>query len=109
MEEDTQDAAVKAHNLSAGPSKTVGRMLEGAKDWTPPMCIRLVQDYGLEVEVGTTTSCKILLTFPTFPGFSEILAGRFPKSGRNKQKVRNPPPRVSGKPGYLKKVTNHFR
>uniref|UniRef100_A0A8C7G2L7 Glycerol-3-phosphate dehydrogenase, mitochondrial n=1 Tax=Oncorhynchus kisutch TaxID=8019 RepID=A0A8C7G2L7_ONCKI len=51
MAEDTLDAAVKAHNLSAGPSKTVGLMLEGAKDWTPTMYIRLVQDYGLEVEV----------------------------------------------------------
>ncbi|XP_014019675.2 glycerol-3-phosphate dehydrogenase, mitochondrial isoform X2 [Salmo salar] len=52
MAEDTLDAAVKAHNLSAGPSKTVGLMLEGAKDWTPTMYIRLVQDYGLEVEVA---------------------------------------------------------
>lgn len=52
MAEETLDAAVKAHNLSAGPSRTVGLMLEGGKDWTPTLYIRLVQDYGLENEVG---------------------------------------------------------
>uniref|UniRef100_A0A4W5PM55 glycerol-3-phosphate dehydrogenase n=1 Tax=Hucho hucho TaxID=62062 RepID=A0A4W5PM55_9TELE len=51
MVEQTLDAAVKAHKLSAGPSKTVGLMLEGAKDWTPTMYSRLVQDYGMEVEI----------------------------------------------------------
>ncbi|KTF94542.1 hypothetical protein cypCar_00011563 [Cyprinus carpio] len=43
-------AAIKAHNLSAGPSRTVGLMLDGGKDWTPTLYIRLVQDYGLENE-----------------------------------------------------------
>ncbi|MBN3302608.1 GPDM protein, partial [Amia calva] len=52
MAEETLDAAVASHNLNAGPSKTVGLMLEGAKDWTPTMYIRLVQDYGLEMEVA---------------------------------------------------------
>ncbi|KAM4609157.1 glycerol-3-phosphate dehydrogenase, mitochondrial-like [Polymixia lowei] len=52
MAEQTLDDAVKAHGLTAGPSRTVGLMLEGAKDWTPTMYIRLVQDYGLEVEVA---------------------------------------------------------
>ncbi|XP_078142332.1 glycerol-3-phosphate dehydrogenase, mitochondrial-like [Centroberyx gerrardi] len=52
MAEHTLDAAVKAHSLPAGRSRTVGLMLEGAKDWTPTMYIRLVQDYGLEVEVA---------------------------------------------------------
>lgn len=51
MAEHTLDAAVKAHGLTADSSRTVGLMLEGAKDWSPTMYIRLVQDYGLEVEV----------------------------------------------------------
>lgn len=52
MAEETLDAAVKAHGLKAAPSKTVGLLLEGGKDWTPTMYIRLVQDYGLENEVA---------------------------------------------------------
>jgi len=51
MAEETLDAAVKTHGLSAEPCKTVGLMLEGAKGWTPTLYIRLVQDYGLENEV----------------------------------------------------------
>ncbi|XP_010884402.2 glycerol-3-phosphate dehydrogenase, mitochondrial isoform X2 [Esox lucius] len=52
MAEETLDAAVSAHGLGGGPSKTVGLMLEGGKDWSPTMYIRLVQDYGLENEVA---------------------------------------------------------
>uniref|UniRef100_A0A4W6DGS6 Glycerol-3-phosphate dehydrogenase, mitochondrial n=1 Tax=Lates calcarifer TaxID=8187 RepID=A0A4W6DGS6_LATCA len=52
MAEETLDAAIKAHGLSAEPCKTVGLMLEGAKGWTPTLYIRLVQDYGLENEVA---------------------------------------------------------
>ncbi|XP_037331621.2 glycerol-3-phosphate dehydrogenase, mitochondrial isoform X2 [Pungitius pungitius] len=52
MAEETLDAAVKTHGLSAEPCKTVGLMLEGAKGWTPTLYIRLVQDYGLENEVA---------------------------------------------------------
>ncbi|KAM4626424.1 glycerol-3-phosphate dehydrogenase, mitochondrial [Discoglossus pictus] len=52
MAEDTLDAAIRAHNLKAGPCKTVGLFLEGGKDWSPTLYIRLVQDYGLESEVA---------------------------------------------------------
>ncbi|XP_073401752.1 glycerol-3-phosphate dehydrogenase, mitochondrial isoform X3 [Dendrobates tinctorius] len=52
MAEDTLNAAIKAHNLKAGPCKTVGLFLEGGKDWAPTLYIRLVQDYGLESEVA---------------------------------------------------------
>ncbi|XP_075685418.1 glycerol-3-phosphate dehydrogenase, mitochondrial [Rhinoderma darwinii] len=52
MAEDTLDAAIKAHNLKAGPCRTVGLFLEGGKDWAPTLYIRLVQDYGLESEVA---------------------------------------------------------
>ncbi|XP_045062284.1 glycerol-3-phosphate dehydrogenase, mitochondrial isoform X1 [Coregonus clupeaformis] len=52
MAEETLDAAVAAHRLGGGPSKTVGLVLEGGQDWTPTLYIRLVQDYGLENEVA---------------------------------------------------------
>ncbi|KAJ8352222.1 hypothetical protein SKAU_G00236980 [Synaphobranchus kaupii] len=52
MAEETLNEAISVHGLTAGPSITMGLMLEGAKDWTPTMYIRLVQDYGLEVEVA---------------------------------------------------------
>ncbi|MEE6489327.1 hypothetical protein FKM82_015536 [Ascaphus truei] len=51
MAEDTLDAAIKAHGLNAGLCRTVGLFLEGGKDWSPTLYIRLVQDYGLESEV----------------------------------------------------------
>uniref|UniRef100_A0A8C0MN50 Glycerol-3-phosphate dehydrogenase n=1 Tax=Canis lupus familiaris TaxID=9615 RepID=A0A8C0MN50_CANLF len=52
MAEDTINAAIKTHNLKAGPSRTVGLFLQGGKDWSPTLYIRLVQDYGLESEVA---------------------------------------------------------
>uniref|UniRef100_A0A8B9JRF4 Glycerol-3-phosphate dehydrogenase, mitochondrial n=1 Tax=Astyanax mexicanus TaxID=7994 RepID=A0A8B9JRF4_ASTMX len=52
MAEETIDAAIKEHKLTAGPSRTMGLLLEGGKDWTPTLYIRLVQDYGLENEVA---------------------------------------------------------
>lgn len=52
MAEETLDAAVRFHSLEATPAKTVGLMLEGGRDWTPTLYIRLVQDYGLEQEVA---------------------------------------------------------
>jgi hypothetical protein len=63
MAEDTVNAAIKVHNLKAGPSKTVGLYLQGGKDWSPTLYIRLVQDYGLESEVGG--SCQVILLFPS--------------------------------------------
>ncbi|KAI5108677.1 glycerol-3-phosphate dehydrogenase, mitochondrial isoform X2 [Silurus meridionalis] len=52
MAEETLDAAIKEHELHAGSSRTVGLKLDGGKDWTPTLYIRLVQDYGLEIEVA---------------------------------------------------------
>ncbi|KAF7207234.1 glycerol-3-phosphate dehydrogenase, mitochondrial [Nothobranchius furzeri] len=52
MAEETLDAAIGAHSLTAESCRTVGLMLEGAKGWTPTLYIRLVQDYGLEKEVA---------------------------------------------------------
>lgn len=62
MAEDTLDAAIKAHNLKAGPCRTVGLFLEGGKDFAPTLYIRLVQDYGLESEVSCL--CKDLTYYP---------------------------------------------
>ncbi|NWX42176.1 GPDM protein, partial [Steatornis caripensis] len=52
MAQDTIDAAIQAHGLKAGSSKTIGLQLQGAEDWSPTLYIRLVQDYGLEREVA---------------------------------------------------------
>lgn len=52
MAQDTIDAAIQAHDLNAGSSKTIGLQLQGAEDWSPTLYIRLVQDYGLESEVS---------------------------------------------------------
>ncbi|NXG50730.1 GPDM protein, partial [Psilopogon haemacephalus] len=52
MAQDTIDAAIRAHGLKAGSSKTIGLQLQGAEDWSPTLYIRLVQDYGLESEVA---------------------------------------------------------
>ncbi|XP_048808750.1 glycerol-3-phosphate dehydrogenase, mitochondrial [Lagopus muta] len=52
MAQDTIDAAIQAHDLPAGSSKTIGLLLQGAEDWSPTLYIRLVQDYGLESEVA---------------------------------------------------------
>ncbi|XP_059904799.1 glycerol-3-phosphate dehydrogenase, mitochondrial isoform X1 [Gadus macrocephalus] len=52
MAEETLDAAILTHGLEASASKTVGLVLEGGRDWSPTLYIRLVQDYGLENEVA---------------------------------------------------------
>ncbi|KAK0152846.1 Glycerol-3-phosphate dehydrogenase, mitochondrial [Merluccius polli] len=52
MAEETLDAAIQTHQLEASASKTVGLTLEGGRDWSPTLYIRLVQDYGLENEVA---------------------------------------------------------
>ncbi|XP_033870641.1 glycerol-3-phosphate dehydrogenase, mitochondrial-like [Acipenser ruthenus] len=52
MAEETLDSAMKAHKMKSSKCNTVGLMLEGGKDWTPTLYIRLVQDYGLEMEVA---------------------------------------------------------
>lgn len=61
MAEETLDAAIKAHGLTAEPCKTVGLVLEGGKGWTPTLYIRLVQDYGLENEVQHISATVFLV------------------------------------------------
>lgn len=53
MAEHTMDAAVKACNLKADrPCVTEQIQIEGAHGWSPTYYIRLVQDFGLEMEVA---------------------------------------------------------
>lgn len=50
---DTMDAAIKACGLKpARECQTDGLLLEGGEGYSPNDFIRLVQDFGLEVEVG---------------------------------------------------------
>ena len=53
MAQDTVDAAVKACGLMpARKCQTDGLMLDGGEGYSPNLFIRLVQDFGIEVEVG---------------------------------------------------------
>ncbi len=53
MAEHTLDAAVKACDLKADrPCVTESIQIEGAHGWSPTYYIRLVQDFGLEMEVA---------------------------------------------------------
>lgn len=54
MAAETIDAAVESANLKPifRDSQTDGFLIEGAHGWTPTMYIRLVQDFGLEMEVA---------------------------------------------------------
>ena len=92
MAEETLDAAVKSHELSAEACKTVGLVLEGGKGWTPTLYIRLVQDYGLENEVETHKQHAVkLLQYSNFS--STNTSSRSSRSGvifrENKLKIVN--------------------
>ena len=54
MARDTVDKAVEVGGLNDPRGcQTDGFILDGGEGWYPTLFIRLVQDYGLEVEVGT--------------------------------------------------------
>ncbi|XP_034828534.1 glycerol-3-phosphate dehydrogenase, mitochondrial isoform X1 [Maniola hyperantus] len=54
MAAETIDAAIESANLKPlyKDCQTDGFLIEGAHGWTPTMYIRLVQDFGLEMEVA---------------------------------------------------------
>ncbi|XP_047514092.1 glycerol-3-phosphate dehydrogenase, mitochondrial isoform X1 [Pieris napi] len=54
MASETIDAAIESANLKPlfRECQTDGFLIEGAHGWTPTMYIRLVQDFGLEMEVA---------------------------------------------------------
>ncbi|XP_052812932.1 glycerol-3-phosphate dehydrogenase, mitochondrial-like isoform X2 [Mya arenaria] len=53
MAEETVDRAIKECGLKpASGCRTKGLMLDGAHGWSPTMFIRLVQDFGIEMEVA---------------------------------------------------------
>ena len=60
MAADTVDAAIKACRLTPASMdcQTDGLKLEGGDGFNPNLYIRLVQDYGLEVEVRTVRELR---------------------------------------------------
>ena len=53
MAEETVDKAIEVCDLQpASGCITKGLPLDGARNWTPTMFIRLIQDYGLDAEVA---------------------------------------------------------
>lgn len=66
MAEETVDEVVKVCKLNAKTGcVTPGLLLEGAHDYSPLLYIRLVQDYGLEVDVSifcvASSTCMVFL------------------------------------------------
>lgn len=85
MAEEAVDAAIKSNPEAlghAGACQTLGLTLEGGKDWTPTLHIRLVQDYGLEQEVAihlaNTYGDKAFLV----ARLAELTGKRWPVVGR---------------------------
>lgn len=85
MAEEAVDAAIKDNPETlahAGSCQTLGLILEGGKDWSPTLHIRLVQDYGLEQEVAThlaqTYGDKAFLV----ARLAELTGKRWPVVGR---------------------------
>lgn len=85
MAEEAVDAAVKSNPTAlghAGSCQTLGLTLEGGRDWTPTLHIRLVQDYGLEQEVAqhlaNTYGDKAFLV----ARLAELTGKRWPVVGR---------------------------
>ncbi|KAG2459065.1 GPDM protein, partial [Polypterus senegalus] len=74
MAEETIDAVIKANGLKAGPSRTVGLVLEGAKEWTPTTYIRLVQDYDKAFDVAKMAK----VTGKRWPIVGKRLVSEFP-------------------------------
>lgn len=63
MARDTVDKAVEVGGLNDPRGcQTDGFILEGGEGWQPTSFIRLVQDYGIEVEVKYNDLCK---SYPT--------------------------------------------
>ena len=59
MAEETVDKAVEVCGLTTtGPCVTKGLLLDGAHGWSPTMFIRLIQDFGLDSEVGARSICQ---------------------------------------------------
>ena len=53
MAEETIDKAISVCGLQPNSEcKTKGLLLDGAHGWSPTLMIRLVQDFGVESEVG---------------------------------------------------------
>lgn len=78
MAEETVDRAIKVCGLEpTGQCVTPGLLLEGAHEYDPLLYIKLVQDYGLEVDVSRCDLSHIrTVTLPLLTGcdaLSQIL------------------------------------
>lgn len=83
MAADTMEAAIKAHGLK--PSKecqTDGFFLEGGEGYTPNYFIRLVQDFGLEVEVAKHLARTYGNKAPEVAKLANITGSRWPVIGK---------------------------
>lgn len=83
MATDTMEAAIKARGLK--PEKecqTDGLFLEGGEGFTPNFFIRLVQDFGLEVEVAKHLARTYGNKAPEVAKLANITGSRWPVVGK---------------------------
>ncbi|KAJ7389044.1 glycerol-3-phosphate dehydrogenase [Desmophyllum pertusum] len=80
---DTMDAAIKACGLKpARECQTDGLLLEGGEGYSPNDFIRLVQDFGLEVEVAKHLSHTYGNKAPEVAKLANITGSRWPVVGK---------------------------
>lgn len=83
MATDTMEAAIKARGLKpAKECQTDGLFLEGGEGFTPNYFIRLVQDFGLEVEVAKHLARTYGNKAPEVAKLANITGSRWPVVGK---------------------------
>lgn len=83
MATDTMEAAIKARGLKpAKECQTDGLFLEGGEGFTPNFFIRLVQDFGLEVEVAKHLARTYGNKAPEVAKLANITGSRWPVVGK---------------------------
>jgi glycerol-3-phosphate dehydrogenase len=62
MAKDLMDKVVDVMGLEDSKGcQTDGYMLEGGEGWYPTLFIRLVQDYGLDIDVRNNVTIRIII------------------------------------------------
>ncbi|EDO34335.1 predicted protein [Nematostella vectensis] len=83
MATDTVDACIKACNLQpARGCQTDGLLLEGGQGFTQNLFIRLVQDFGVEVEVAQNLASTYGSKAPQVARMANLTGKRWPVVGR---------------------------
>jgi len=85
MAQEAVDAAISDNPEALGHAsgcQTLGLLLEGGKDWTPTLYIRLVQDYGLEPEVAHHLANTYGDKAFAVAKLAELTGKRWPVAGR---------------------------